>query len=184
MRGLLAAAVIFALSPACSDMSSTDAAPQADAALTPRDARTASADAAAASVDAPRASVPDAMIEDLDMTLQDFANIQGFMTPTGRSYRVANLLGHETAALAAAASATGGKFPVGSIVEVQDREAMVKRRSGFDPTTNDWEFFQIQFASDMTTPQAFTVRGTESTACFNCHMTMSSVTWDFMCEHP
>ena len=65
------------------------------------------------------ASPADAAVEDLAMSLADFANIQGYMTPTGRRYRVANPLGHEAEALAAASSPTGGSFPVGSIVAAQ-----------------------------------------------------------------
>jgi hypothetical protein len=123
-------------------------------------------------------------VEDLDMRLADFANIQGLTQPPGRSYLVANPLGHESEALAVASSATGGTFPVGSIVEVQPSEVMVKRRKGFNAATNDWEFFGIQFASDGRTPQNFTVRGKEETSCFQCHQSVSSPKWDFICQHP
>ena len=123
-------------------------------------------------------------VEDLDMTLADFASIQGLTQPPGRSYRVANPLGHESEALAVASSATGGVFPVGSIVEVQPSEVMVKRRRGWSASTNDWEFFGIQFAPDGRTPQSFAVRGKEETSCFQCHQSISSPTWDFICQHP
>jgi hypothetical protein len=123
-------------------------------------------------------------IEDLDMKLQDFANIQGLRHPAGRNYLVANPLGHESEALAVASSPTGGTFPVGSIVEVQPREVMVKRRRGFNPPTNDWEFFAITFASDGKTPRSFAVRGKQETSCFQCHSSLSSLTWDYMCQHP
>jgi hypothetical protein len=121
--------------------------------------------------------------EDLDMTLHDFDHIQGFMPVPGRSYQVANPLGHEAEAIAAGSSPTGGTFPVGSIVELSATEAMVKRRVGFNATTNDWEFFGIVFAADGTA-QSFSTRGTENTACFSCHSQKSSPTWDFICEHP
>ena len=130
------------------------------------------------------ASPADAAVEDLAMSLADFANIQGYMTPTGRRYRVANPLGHEAEALAAASSPTGGSFPVGSIVAAQPTEVMVKRRAGFDATTNDWEFFGITLAADGTTPESFNQRGTEQTSCFECHQMVSSITWDYMCDHP
>jgi hypothetical protein len=123
-------------------------------------------------------------IEDLDMRLQDFANIQGLRRPAGRSYRVANPLGHEDEALVVASSATGGTFPVGSIVEIQPSEVMVKRRKGFNGPTNDWEFFALNFASDGRTPRSFAVRGVQETACFQCHRVVSSLKWDFVCEHP
>jgi hypothetical protein len=122
-------------------------------------------------------------IEDLDMKLADFAHIPGLQKPAGRSYRVANPLGHESEALAVASSPQGGAFPVGSIVEIQPSEVMVKRRKGFNATTNDWEFFAVDFAPDGT-PRSFRVRGTQETACFSCHRSVSSLKWDFICQHP
>lgn len=168
-----------ALAACSSDMSSSDGpipdAPASSAADAPsRDA--AAPDAASASPDA------GSVATDLDMQVADFANLPLTM-PSGRSYYVANLLGHEAEALAVATSATGGDFPVGTIVEVQRSEAMVKRRAGFDPTTNDWEFFGVDF--DMNgKPTSFNLRGTESTACFMCHSMVSTVQWDYMCDHP
>lgn len=138
-----------------------------------------SRDAAAADAVSPDAGN---VVEDLDMKVADFANLP-FTMPSGRSYAVANLLGHEAEALAVAGSTTGGSFPVGTIVELQRSEAMVKRRAGFDPTTNDWEFFGIDFDTDGK-PTSFNLRGTESTACFACHSTSSTVQWDYMCDHP
>lgn len=127
---------------------------------------------------------PPAPVEDLDMKIEDFASIQGLTQPPGRTYLVANQLGHQSEALAVASSASGGAFPVGSIVEIQPSEVMVKRRKGFNAATNDWEFFAIEFAPDGRTPQRFAVRGTQETACFQCHKTVSSPTWDFICQHP
>jgi hypothetical protein len=150
------------------------------------DARPAMPDAASGTADAPIAFPPDApgIVEDLDMQLADFKDIPGFMMPAGRSYRVANLLGHEAEALAAASSPTGGTFPVGSLVEVNHGEVMVKRRVGFNATTHDWEYFGIAYAPDGVTPASFSVRGVEETQCFMCHSVMSSPQWDFMCDHP
>ncbi len=182
MRTLLALVWIATLG-ACGDTSTTSPVP--DASLATADAPPETPDARAAAADAPPTFPPDAgVVEDLDMQLADFADIQGLMTPPGRGYKVANPLGHEAEALAAASSPTGGTFPVGSIVEVQKSEVMVKRRRGFDATTNDWEFFQIAFAPDGVTPESFVVRGVEETQCFMCHQAVSSPTWDFMCEHP
>jgi len=141
-------------------------------------------DAPARDAPAPDAASRDAgsAVEDLDMQPADFANLP-FSTPAGRSYAVANLLGHEAEAIAVASSTTGGDFPVGTIVELQRSEAMVKRRAGFDATTNDWEFFGIDFDGDGH-PTSFNLRGTESTACFQCHSSTSTVKWDFICDHP
>ena len=101
----------------------------------------------------------------------------------GRRYFVANLLGHQAQALTVASAATGGSFPVGSVVRLQPSEVMVKRRRGFNAITNDWEFFGIAFAADGTS-ERFTVRGTQETGCFQCHQSVSSRQWDFICEHP
>src|SRR5262245_3144328 len=90
----------------------------------------------------------DAGVDDLVMTLGDFADIPGLMPVPGRNYKVANPLGHEAEAIAVASSPTGGSFPVGSIVLAQKTEVMVKRRAGFNAVTNDWEFFGITYAQD------------------------------------
>src|SRR5262245_9617595 len=65
--------------------------------------------AAVVKADAPPAA------EDLDMQLQDFANIQGFTVVSGPGYSIVNK-NHMTEALAVANSSTGGKFPVGTII--------------------------------------------------------------------
>jgi hypothetical protein len=103
--------------------------------------------------------------------------------PAGRRYFVANPLGHQAEAVAVASSATGGTFPVGTVVQIVPSEVMVKRRKGFDATMNDWEFFRVAFAADGT-PEELTVRGTHETPCFKCHQRVSSPQWDFICEHP
>src|SRR5215475_382271 len=86
----------------------------------------------------------DAPVEDLDMTLADFANIPGLMPVPGRNYRVANPLGHEADAIAVASSPTGGSFPVGSIVLAQPTEVMVKRRAGFNPVRSEEHTSELQ----------------------------------------
>jgi|SRR5215468_4621246 len=176
MRGVPAWILAAALAGCSSDAASSDG-PIADAPV--------SSAADAASRDAPDAASADAghVVEDLDMQLADFASIPGLTMASGRSYSVANPLGHEAEALAAASSPTGGNFPVGSIVEAQRGEVMVKRRAGFDPTTNDWEFFGVDFDGNGK-PTSFNTRGTESTACFMCHSMVSTVKWDYVCDHP
>ena len=37
----------------------------------------------------------------------------------------------------------GGVYPVGTVIQLVPQEAMVKRAAGFDPATNDWEFFSL-----------------------------------------
>src|SRR5215470_7559981 len=91
-----------ALAACGSDMSTSDGpipdAPASNAADAPaRDAPARDAPAADAG----------SVVEDLDMQLADFASIPGLTMASGRSYFVANPLGHEAAALAAASSPSG-----------------------------------------------------------------------------
>ena len=75
--------------------------------------------------------------QDIEMTAADFPNIQT-MTKVD-SYFVANKLGHQSAALAVARSPKGGKFPVGTLVQLVPQEAMAP--AGFNPATHDWVLF-------------------------------------------
>jgi hypothetical protein len=60
---------------------------------------------------------------------------------------------------------------------------MVKRRRGFNATTNDWELFAVPFASE-SGPQSFALPGVQETSCFQRYQKVSSPKWDFICEHP
>lgn len=136
-------------------------------------------------------SVPDATravdaapgVEDLDLSIASYNALTLTAVP-GRGYGVANPLGHLGEAIAVGSSPTGGEFPVGTVVLANRAEPMVKRRRGWNPATHDWEFFSAALASDGVTAVSFTVRGREETACFQCHASVSSATWDFMCDHP
>src|ERR671918_719140 len=44
----------------------------------------------------------------------------------------------------------GGPFPVGTIIQLVPQEAMVKRAPGFDPDSNDWEFFALDVSPEGT----------------------------------
>ena len=59
----------------------------------------------------------------------------------GRQLFRRQLAGPSVEALAVARSPKGGKFPVGTLIQLVPQEAMVKRRAGFNPATHDWEFF-------------------------------------------
>ncbi len=110
-----------------------------------------------------------AAAEDLDMKATDFECILRWDMVGG--YRITNKLGHD--ALAVAHSATGGTFPVGTIIQIVPTEAMVKRRVGFSTTTHDWEFFALAVSASGTT---INTRGTTEVVnafggkCFDCHM--------------
>jgi hypothetical protein len=123
-------------------------------------------DAAAAidgSTDAP------AGVEDLDMKATDFECILHWTMVGG--YRITNKLGHDPLPIANNASG-GGPFPVGTIVQIVPTEAMVKRRTGFNAMTHDWEFFSLGVSASGTT---INMRGTTAVLnafggnCLTCH---------------
>jgi hypothetical protein len=137
--------------------------------------------------DAAVVATPDASAtaEDLDMQLGDFASIQG-LTMVSAGYSLVNK-NHMTDALAVANSATGGKFPVGTIIlnpganGTTIKEYSVKRRAGFNATTDDWEYFRVQFRNG--TPTGFAVRESDGPSCWGaCHAGFASQ-FDFLCEH-
>src|SRR5439155_1188003 len=70
-----------------------------------------------------------APVEDLDAGPGSFTCLQGWTAV--RRFRVTNTLGHLDAALAVAnAPDGGGRYPVGTILQLIPIEAMVKRRAG------------------------------------------------------
>ena len=101
-----------------------------------------------------------------------------------RAFRITNKLGHMQEALAVANSATGGKYPVGTIIQLIPNEASVKRAVGWSPVTDDWEFFSLSTSSSGTT---INKRGTTDVVnafngnCFNCH-SKAAPQWDLLCE--
>lgn len=121
--------------------------------------------------------------EDIDMTADDFSCIADWDRVSG--FRITNLLGHLDEALAVANSATGGVYPVGTVIQHLPTEAMVKRATGFSPETRDWEFFLLELSSDGMTTIA--ERGTTEIqtsmgqTCVSCH-SMPPEQWDFVCN--
>jgi hypothetical protein len=90
-------------------------------------------------------------VEDYDPTTADFDCLKNSEWTTVGVSRYKNLLGHEAAAVAAAKSATGGTFPVGTFVQLVPTEAMVKRGKGYSPASDDWEFFALNVSASGTT---------------------------------
>jgi hypothetical protein len=147
-------------------------------------------DAAAVASDAagaPDALIPtdrDAMVEGEDAYLdaEDFGCILAW--PMVRRFRITNVRGHLEEALEVATSPTGGTYPVGTILQLVPGEAMVKRGRGWNPFTNDWEFFALDARASGTTIRS---RGAEETVnafggnCFDCHR-RAEPQWDFVCE--
>ena len=103
------------------------------------------------------------------------------MTPV-RHFYVDNLLGNIAETVAVANSANGGTYPEGAVVQLVPAEAMVKREAGFNPATNDWEFFLLDLSADGTSILA---RGGAEVAsptgsCFGCHQ-LARPEWDLVC---
>ncbi len=105
------------------------------------------------------------------------------MTPV-RGFFVANLLGKLEETVKVASSPTGGRYPPGSVVQLVPFEVMVKHREGWNPTTNDWEFFELDVSS---AGSKIRVRGVTEVVnkfngnCFGCHV-RARPEWDLICE--
>jgi mono/diheme cytochrome c family protein len=116
------------------------------------------------------------------MRATDFTNLHD-MTKV-RGFYVDNRLGHLRQALAVANSPKGRTYPVGTILQLVPQEAMVKRHTGFDPATKDWEFFFL--ATDATGTKIVT-RGTDDVVnrfggnCAACHEAADD-RFDMVCE--
>jgi len=118
---------------------------------------------------------------DLDMSALDFECVLNWPQPN--VYRLTNLRGHLTEALAVAQSPTGGTFPLGTVIQVIPGEAMVKRASDWSPETNDWEFFSLNVSAAGTgivRRGPFATNGLGMT-CFSCH-SKADAQWDLVCR--
>lgn len=116
------------------------------------------------------------------ITAETFGCIRD-MTPV-RGFYVDNLDGDLEATLAVANSLAGGVYPPGSVVQLVPTEVMVKRSSGFNAATRDWEFFELDVS-----PQGSAIRGRGFADvvnrfggnCFACHV-RARPEWDLICE--
>jgi len=121
--------------------------------------------------------------EDFEMQADDFVNIHD-MTPV-RGFFVDNKLGHLDEALEVANDLEGGgAYPVGTVIQLIPQEAMVKRAPGFDPDSNDWEFFALEVTAEGT--EIVTRGGAEvinqfGGSCADCH-SLAREEFDFVCE--
>jgi len=102
-----------------------------------------------------------------------------------RHFYVDNLLGNVNDTVAVANSPEGGRYPEGSVVQLVPSEAMIKREAGFNPATNDWEFFELDVGADGT---RIAKRGFVEVVnkfggnCFACHVQAESQ-WDLICDN-
>ncbi|MCX5858771.1 MAG: hypothetical protein NT056_02560 [Proteobacteria bacterium] len=100
-------------------------------------------------------------------------------------YYLTNKLGADNLAeaLKVAKSSKGGTFPPGTVIQLIPLEAMVKRVEGWNPATNDWEFFSLAVTGTTTTIKS---RGAEYTKnfaglnCFACH-SKAAPQFDLVC---
>ncbi len=150
-------------------------------------------DVAATSDGGPAADGPasdgSVIAEDFVATLSDFdCNRNSEWTMVGVA-RYKNTLGHDAEMLAVARSTSGGTYPVGTIVQLNPLEAMVKRGHGFDPTSNDWEFFLFNGPPDGGTGVSIASRGGGTSVsnargtCLSCHGP-AQTPFDLVCGDP
>jgi len=101
-----------------------------------------------------------------------------------RGFYVDNLLDDLEATVAVANSPTGGVYPPGSVIQLVPGEVMVKHGKGFNPATNDWEFFELDVS-----PEGSSIRNRGFVDvvnrfggnCFACHI-QAEAQWDMICE--
>ncbi len=140
--------------------------------------------AVAATVDGAAAADGDDGGEDFAATAADFDCSHNPEWTTVGLAHYKNTLGHADAMLNVARSSGGGTYPVGTIVQLNPAEAMVKRGKGFDATSNDWEFFTLT-DSDAGTTTINTRGGGTSVSnaratCLSCHLPAQAM-FDLVC---
>lgn len=120
--------------------------------------------------------------EDLEMQAEDFVRLDE-MTRV-RDFFIDNRLGQLEEALAVANNPEGGVYPVGTVIQLIPQEAMVKRAPGFDPATNDWEFFELEVdpeGSEIRVRGGSEVVNQFGGSCVACH-SQAEPQFDFVCE--
>ena len=106
------------------------------------------------------------------------------MTHIGHFY-VDNLVGNlEGTVQVAESTTTGGVYPEGSVLQLVPTEVMVKRETGFNAATHDWEFFELDVSPNGSTIRK---RGFVEVVnrfggnCFTCHV-RARPQWDLVCD--
>jgi hypothetical protein len=128
----------------------------------------------------PAATTTTAPAADVRVTAASFKNLH-LLTHVDNNY-IDSLSGHLDEALAVA-RAGKGEFPVGTVMQLVPQEAMVKRRAGFSPATNDWEFFSLDVSAKGTkilSRGGAKVLNRFGDSCAGCH-SAAAPQFDFMC---
>jgi hypothetical protein len=101
-----------------------------------------------------------------------------------RHFYVDNLAGNLSGTVKVAESGVG-TYPVGSVLQLVPTEVMVKREQGFNATTRDWEFFELNVSPEGSTIRT---RGFQEVNnrfggnCFACHVKAHSE-FDLVCDN-
>jgi hypothetical protein len=102
-----------------------------------------------------------------------------------RHFYVDNLAGNLKGTVRVAQSATGGAYPVGSVLQLVPTEVMVKREKGFNAATRDWEFFELDLSPDgskIRTHGFVEVNNRFGGNCFTCHV-KARPEFDLVCDN-
>jgi hypothetical protein len=100
-----------------------------------------------------------------------------------RHFYVDNLVGNLDGTVKVAQTGVG-TYPVGSVLQLVPTEVMVKREQGFNATTHDWEFFELNVSADGSTIRT---RGFQEVNnrfggnCFSCHV-KAHAEFDLVCD--
>ena len=119
----------------------------------------------------------------IDVTAELFKCLTEMARAGSGAFFVDNILGDVEATLEVANSETGGVYPAGSVISLVPSEAMVKHNEGWNPDTNDWEFFELNVSE---AGSEIGVRGTTEVInqfggnCFDCHK-LARPEWDLIC---
>jgi hypothetical protein len=101
-----------------------------------------------------------------------------------RHFYVDNLAGNLSGTVKVAETGVGA-YPVGSVLQLVPTEVMVKREQGFNATTHDWEFFELNVSPEGSTIRT---RGFQEVNnrfggnCFNCHV-KAHAEFDLVCDN-
>jgi hypothetical protein len=105
------------------------------------------------------------------------------LTPV-RHFYVDNLAGNLDGTVKVAQAGTG-TYPVGSVLQLVPNEVMVKREQGFNATTRDWEFFDLNISaagSTIRTRGFQEVNNRFGGNCFTCHV-KAHAEFDLVCDN-